>query len=116
MTDPNVSAAPRTAYALFGVSAALLAFQLWIVALWRIAFNTSYNQGERVQYYLAHLPFGLGRYGTFNVTWVSAGVGLVALITALVAARSLRDPWRPLAFTLAGANALLILWYLFTLM
>ncbi|MBA2292691.1 MAG: hypothetical protein H0W15_09575 [Gemmatimonadales bacterium] len=116
MESPPHRALPAAAYALGGVSGLLLALQIWTIALWSAAFAAASTQGERVDYYLAHFPLGLGRLGASNLTWLSAGVGTVGFVAAVVAARRLTGAGRALSIGLAVANAVLVLWYGFTMM
>ena len=116
MANPQVRASPISAFALCGASAALLAIQLWIVAQWAAAFSAVTGQEERVRYFLTHLPLGLGGLGAANLTWLSATVGMAGVSAAVVAARRLRGAGHVLSVGLAGGNAVLVLWYLFTMM
>jgi len=116
MANHLVRSSPISAFALCGASAALLAIQLWIVAQWAGAFSAVSVQEERVRYFLTHLPLGLGGLGAANLTWLSAAVGMAGVLAAVVAARRLRGAGHVLSVGLAGANAVLVLWYLFTMM
>lgn len=107
---------PASAYALGGVSVLLLALQVWTITLWSAAFAAASTQSERVRYFLAHFPLGLGRLGARNLTCLSIVVGTIGFVAAVVAARRLHGAGRTLGIGLAVANAVLVLWYAFTLM
>ena len=116
MTD-SVGPTSRTLpYCLLGASAILLTLQVWHFAQWKSAFEMRHTQGERVSYYLEHLPFGLGGLGTTNLTLLSAAVGAVACAIAFLGGRHHVGPVRATSIGLVALNALLVLWYLFTLM
>ena len=116
MTNPMVRASPSSARALCSMSVVLLAIQLWTIAQWSAAFSAAPTQDARVRDFLTHLPLGLGRLGATNMTALSAAVGRVGLVAAVVAARSLHGAERALGIGLAAANALLVLWYVFTML
>ena len=116
MTDPTGRVSPTTAYVLGGLSALLLAFQLWIVAQWWAVIDEGSTQAELVARFHARLPFGMGALSTTSVTLLAAGAGAVGVAAALAAARGSSGALRALCRGLGAANALLVLWYLFTLM
>lgn len=49
------------------------------------AFAAANTQTERVRYFLAHFPPGLGRLGASTLTWLSPGVGTVGFVAACTA-------------------------------
>lgn len=110
--EPN----PIVSRVFVWLSALLLALQLLIFAWWVTAFSAEKSHVETVRSFLAQLPFGLGRLSAANLTRLTAAMGLVGFATALLGARHLRDGWRSWAVGMAVANALLVLWYLFTMM
>lgn len=116
MAETPAKALSTSRTALCSASAVLLAAQLWIVAQWAVASLAATGQEERVRYFLTHLPLGLGNLGAANVTWFSVAVGTVGLVAAAVAARGLHGRRWKLAIGLVAANAILVLWYLFTMM
>ncbi len=116
IANPPIKASRISPIALCGASVVLLAIQLWIVTQWAVAFSAATSQEERLRYFLTHLPLGLGGLGTANLTWLSAAVGTAGLVAAAVAVRRLRGVGQVLSVGLAGANAVLVLWYLFTMM
>ena len=101
---------------LLGASALLLAIQLWIIGQWAAAYSAATSQDERVRHFLAELPLGLGRLGAANLTWLGVAVGSVGLLAALAAARGSRGVGRGLGIGLAGANGVVVLWSLFTML
>ena len=62
------------------------------------------------------LPLGLGVMSTTGFTLCCAALGAVGVAAALVAARGIAGVGRALCLGLGALNALLVLWYLFTLM
>jgi hypothetical protein len=116
MMTPPERTVSTFGYALCGLSVLLLACQVWLIAVWLIAVGARITQSERAAYFLNHLPFSLGQLGAFNVTVLSAAVGVVGAIAGLLAARGLRDTARRVSVGGATANAVLVVWYLFTMM
>lgn len=107
---------PGTTLALCGASALVLAFQIWVIAQWSAAFSAGGTQAERVAYFHAELPAGLGNLSTSGFTWLCAGLGIGAVVAAVVASRRSSGGLRALSVVLAGVNGMLVLWYLFTMM
>lgn len=103
-------------YTFLGASVVLVGLQLWDVAQWSSAWDQGHTQSERVSYYLTHLPLGLGQLGAISLTWLSAACGALGCAAAIVASRRVVGAVRIGAGALAGLNALLALWYLFSLM
>ncbi|CAN5648691.1 hypothetical protein BH23GEM9_BH23GEM9_32960 [soil metagenome] len=104
------------AIALCALSGVIVAIQIGVFAQWSTAFDSAGNQADRVLYFLTHLPLGLGRMGTTNLTLLSAAVGAIGLVAALVAARGMVGWIRFLSIGLAVTNGLMILWYGFTML
>jgi hypothetical protein len=116
MMHPLVATDSRPTYALCGISAALVAMQIGVVAQWSTAFAAASNQAGRVLYFLTHLPLGLGGLGVTNLTLLCIAAGAAGLVAAVVASRRLAGSWRALSVVLGSANGLLVVWYGFTLM
>jgi hypothetical protein len=116
MTDTTSKSVPTTAIALCTLSGVLVAIQIGVFAQWATAFDAADNQPDRVNYFLAHLPFSLGRLGTTKLTLLSTALGATGLSAALVATRKMVGRRRFLSLGMAIANGLLIVWYGFTLM
>ena len=104
--------------ALFRVSMVLLGLQLLDVAVWFFAVAASgpASQPDAVNYYLSLLPFQLGQLGAFTLTWVSITCGGLGCVAALIAHPFPVDSARAMTGRLAGFNALMAFWHLFSLM
>ena len=116
MTDAADRQFPTVAYLLGGLCALLLAIQLWVIAQWSAAFDAGTTQAERVALFHDALPLGLGAMSTTGFTLFCAALGAVGVAAALVAARGIAGVGRALCLGLGALNALLVLWYLFTLL
>ena len=113
---PNLRSKPAKAALLLVSSSILLAIQLGNIALWSGAFDQGHSQEERVAIYLQNLPVGLGQLGTSHLTWLYILCGALSLGAALLSARLFRGVLRAASWGLMGINALLVCWYLFSLM
>ena len=96
-------------------SAILFTLQIWNIRRWIQAFNLGRTQAERVAIYLQRLPVGLGQLGTFALTWLLILCGVLGIACAVPASR-VPGKSRVLAVILIVANAVMVLWLLFTLM
>jgi len=119
-SDPVGRPHRAAAVALLIISCGLVALQAWNILRWAQAFDRGSTQAERVAFYLRGLPVGMGALGTWAITWLSVFCAAISLVTAVVAgrllARTARAATKALVGVLVGINALLVLWYLFTLM
>lgn len=106
----------RAAVALVVASCALLGLQAWNILRWARAFDRGSTQAERVNLYLHEFPLGLGELGTSTLTWLSVLLAAISLGTAFAAGRLLAGTARAATLVLVVVNAILVLWYLFTLM
>jgi hypothetical protein len=106
----------RTAVALVVASCALLGLQAWNILRWARAFDRGSTQAARVDLYLHGLPLGMGELGTSALTWISLLLAAIGLVTAFAAGWLLAGTARAATLVLVGVNAILVLWYLFTLM
>jgi hypothetical protein len=118
MTHRIAATVPRswTTIVLLVTSATLFTVQVWDIRRWIKAFDLGNTQAERVAIYLQRLPLGLGQLGTFALTWLSILCGATALIAAFVGSRHASRPARAVGMALVCCNALLVIWYLFSLM
>ena len=106
----------RAAAALVVASCALLGLQAWNILRWARAFDRGSTQAERVNLYLHEFPLGLGELGTSTLTWLSVLFAAISLGTAFAAGRLLAGTARAATLVLVVVNAILVLYYLFTLM
>jgi hypothetical protein len=104
------------AVVLLVTSCGLLGLQVWNILRWAQAFDRGSTQAERVNLYLHELPLGIGELGTSALTWLPLLCAAISLVTAFVAGRLLARTARAATLVLVGVNAILVLWYLFTLM
>lgn len=118
MATPSAVTRPArsTLVALLVTSCGLLGLQAWSLLRWVQAFDRGSTPAERVQRYLHELPMGVGTLGMSAVTWLSLLCAVISLVTAIVAGRLLTQTARAATLVIAGINAILVLWYLFTLM
>lgn len=100
---------------LLVTSCALLVLQIWNLVLWFTAFDRGSTQAERMNLYLHKLPLGIGELGTSTLSWLPLLCAALSLMAAFVAGRLLPQTPRAVTLALIGANAVLVLWYLFTL-
>lgn len=106
----------RAAVALVVASCALLGLQAWNILRWAWAFDRGSTQAERVNLYLHKFPLGMGELGTSTLTWLSVLLAAISLGTAFAAGWLLAGTARAATLVLVVVNAILVLWYLFTLM
>ncbi len=103
-------------FALLAASCALVVLQVWSVIVWTRVFDRGQTQAERVALYLHALPLGIGRVGMSGLTWLAFLCAVISMATGLAAGRLLGRSVKFGMFALVTLNALLIVWYLFTLM
>ena len=106
----------RTAVALLVASCALLGLQVWNILHWVQAFDRGSTQAERVNLYLHGFPLGMGELGTSALTWISLLLAAIGLVAAFAVGWLLGGTARAATLVLVGVNAILALWYVFTLM
>jgi hypothetical protein len=106
----------RAAVALLIASCGLLGLQVWNILRWARAFDRGSTQAERVNLYLHEFPLLMGELGTSTLTWLSLLLAVISLVTAFAAGRLLAGTARAATLVLVAVNAMLVLWYLFTLM
>jgi hypothetical protein len=106
----------RTAVALVVASCALVGLQAWNILRWARAFDRGSTQAARVNLYLHGFPLGMGELGTSALTWISLLLAAIGLVTAFAAGWLLAGTARAATLVLVGVNAILVLWYVFTLM
>jgi hypothetical protein len=108
----------RHAAALFLlVSVAIVAIQIWTIAVWKQSFDAGHSQEERVAIYLSRLPLLAGQLGSHSFTWLLILIGAVGSGAGYASARLQSGTiGRALSLTVTVTGVVLTLWYLFTLM
>ncbi|MES2125193.1 MAG: hypothetical protein V4503_10955 [Gemmatimonadota bacterium] len=106
----------RADIALVAGSVALLGLQVWNLLHWVRAFGRGGTQAERADLYLHGFPLGVSKLGTSGLSWMFLLVATISLLAAIVVGRPLAGRARAGILLLIVGNALLVLWYLFTLL